>query len=82
MLAQVGPSVFADTLERTPQFAAVGSTFAWVGNTGRSTVLDDFRQVNRHEAVDVQYFTVDHQTAETADQALLDGVLFGDFAEE
>ena len=78
----MGPSVFADTLERAPQLPTVSSTLARVRNAGRSAVFDDFRQVDRHEAVDVQYLAIDHQTTETADQALLDGVLFGDFTEE
>lgn len=76
----MGPSIFADTLERAPELSTVGSTLAGIRNARWPAVFDDFRQVNRHEAVDVQNFPVDHQTTEASNQTLLDGVLLGDFA--
>ena len=66
----MSPPILADAGEVTPKLDTLGVVLTLVRLTRGLAVFDNFGQVDRHVAVDVEDLTVDDKTAEAAYQSL------------
>ena len=72
---RIRPRVLANALETVPQFFTPGAVLARIGITFGFALFYDVAQMNAHVRVDVQNFSVHHQTTETSHQSWILGAL-------
>lgn len=70
-LSYMRPGIIADTLETAPELFALCSIATRWGHTRWFAVFDNLREMHWHIAIYIQYFTIYHQTTETANQSRL-----------